>query len=334
MRTGLAIALCAALVAVGCGTSAPALDGPPPPETGPGNDSTSSALPPGEIVFASDRSGNLDIWWMRLDTRETRNLTRHRAKDIYPAWSPDGSQIAFTSTRNGRYDVFVMNADGTNVVNLTRTAQRPDGTKAHDWMPEWSPDGQWLAFASDRSGSREIWIIKPDGTGARRLTATDTAEHPDWAPDGRTLLLGSFNGTTDVSIYRVDVETGQVTAWQDTARSEHWTDQHPAQGVAFHWHRDPDFPQRRRGALWVRAPGAADPTLLARCPFDNRECFEAPSWSPDGQWVVFHGNTWSGSGPPPPEPRELFVVNVATGSVKRVTWNTTQDAAPRWRPMP
>ena len=67
-----------------------------------------------------------------------------------------------------------MNADGTGVARLTTSA-------GYDGMPVWSPDGQQIAFVSDRDGNQEIYVMNADGTGQTRLTFTSAPEmSPDW----------------------------------------------------------------------------------------------------------------------------------------------------------
>jgi Tol biopolymer transport system component len=60
----------------------------------------------------------------------------------------------------------------------------------HDRSPQWSPDGNRLAFYSDRSGRFEIWLINADGTGLRQLTHTSgqSAVYPFWSPDGSRIV--------------------------------------------------------------------------------------------------------------------------------------------------
>ena len=72
-----------------------------------------------------------------------------------------------------------MDADGSNVRPLTEG-------KWTDTMADWSPDGRWIVFASDRGGDFEIWRIQPDGTGLRRVVGGGGRNnHPHFAPDGR-----------------------------------------------------------------------------------------------------------------------------------------------------
>jgi dipeptidyl aminopeptidase/acylaminoacyl peptidase len=86
----------------------------------------------GEIAFASDRDGNPEIYVMAADGSHLRNLTQNSASDLWPVWSPDGSQIAFMSNRDGNWEVYVMDADGSNPRNLTQNS-------ADDGEPSWRP---------------------------------------------------------------------------------------------------------------------------------------------------------------------------------------------------
>src|SRR5205085_12050692 len=89
-------------------------------------------------------------------------LTRGRAFDANPEWSPDGTRIAFDSNRGtssvNDHDLFVINQDGSGLKRLTSSA-------ANDQGPTWSPDGTKIAFISDRAGNDDIWVMNSDGTG-------------------------------------------------------------------------------------------------------------------------------------------------------------------------
>ncbi len=87
----------------------------------------------GRIVFASDRDGDWDIYVMKADGGNVRQLTDDPALDLDPAWSPDGTRIAFSSERNGDRDIYVMGVDGENVRQLT-------DDPAWDTEPAWSPE--------------------------------------------------------------------------------------------------------------------------------------------------------------------------------------------------
>ena len=88
---------------------------------------------------------NWEIYSMNTDGSDQVNLTNREARDIDPAWSPDGTQIAFASDRTGSFQIHVMDSDGASQVQLTF------GPGHHVW-PAWSPDGLELAYSSDEQG--------------------------------------------------------------------------------------------------------------------------------------------------------------------------------------
>ena len=100
----------------------------------------------------------------------------------FHALSPDGQWIAFTSG-GLRENLFLIRMDGTGYRQLTDDEFRNRG-------PDWSPDGQLIAFYSDRSGNYEVWAIHPDGSGLEQLTHTGESPVlvPHWSPDGGRLV--------------------------------------------------------------------------------------------------------------------------------------------------
>lgn len=136
------------------------------------------------LAFDSDRSGNMDIYKMRVDGTGLQQLTRDPADEFRPSWSPDSREIAFHSWRSGNRDSYIMAADGS--------AERVIASgPAHEWAGMWSPDGSQIAFESDRTGQIEIYVVSAkSGEGGsaplepRRLT-TDGGSLPRWSPDGK-----------------------------------------------------------------------------------------------------------------------------------------------------
>lgn len=145
-------------------------------ETGP-------AWSPGgrRFAFASDRDGDdSEIYVAAADgSRQVALTDNFRVDDHSPAWSPDGMRIAFVRDANdaGGEDIWVMRADGTQPERLT-------ARRGFDNEPAWSPDGKLIAF--DRGG--EVFLMRPDGTGVRRLTRGGGAA-ASWSPDGKLLAV-------------------------------------------------------------------------------------------------------------------------------------------------
>ena len=145
------------------------------------------------IAFTSQRFGNDEIFVINADGTELVNLTHHSADDAAPAWSPDGLRIAFTSNRSGNNEIYTMNTviegwryfrkDGTEIsaedynkllvlfkgevialgADLIQLTDHP----ADDISPAWSPDGNRIAFTSNRSGDNEIYVIDPEAREQR-----------------------------------------------------------------------------------------------------------------------------------------------------------------------
>ena len=94
---------------------------------------------------------------------------------------PDGTRIAYESNRQtaGREptnEIWLMWADGSHQVRLTHNS-------LNDFQPAWSPDGRWLAFASQipHPGRNHIWLARPNGKGLHRVTSLGDEYHPTWS---------------------------------------------------------------------------------------------------------------------------------------------------------
>jgi len=93
-----------------------------------------------------------------------------------PRWSPDGEQIAY---RDEYGDLRVVNRDGSNLRNLS------SGGTADELNPEWSPDGRLLVYTVQSGWCDELWVVRPDGAGRRRITIPTGVCDPRFSPDGK-----------------------------------------------------------------------------------------------------------------------------------------------------
>jgi Tol biopolymer transport system component len=107
------------------------------------------------------------------------------ANDTNPVWSPDGSKIAFTRRQHDHWEVYVVtvsggpDAGGGRVQRLTTTPKKPNGEVASSAAPAWSPDGNHIAFLTDRAGTTaaggewEIWVMRADGSAQRPMFGSE-----------------------------------------------------------------------------------------------------------------------------------------------------------------
>lgn len=91
-----------------------------------------------------------------------------------------------------------MNRDGSQVRRLTNHPSM-------DYWPAWSPDGNQIAFTSNRDGNYEIYVCKPDGTGLRNLTRHPGQDnYAAWSPDSKRLaFISNRDGGHDVYVIKV-----------------------------------------------------------------------------------------------------------------------------------
>jgi Tol biopolymer transport system component len=198
----------------------------------PGNDRHPSWSPDGKITFDSDRSGTTQIYIMNADGSDQHAVTNPPGLNTEPKWSPDGAWIAYHCQQGGELRICLVTPEGELAENAiagttpvwspldqeggVRLAYlcfqgshsdlctvRPDGSEwanltispADEHNPAWSPNGNWLAFVSNRGGEVDIYKVCATCPGlpeAVRLTdEPQSAGWPAWSPDGSRLAFVS-----------------------------------------------------------------------------------------------------------------------------------------------
>lgn len=159
-----------------------------------------------QIVFVSFRTEGLGLWVMNVDGSKARQLTEG---GVQPTWSPDGTWIAYSDGVDQGdevnddavldTDIFVVRPDGTG----KRSVSNVQGAK--EFAPTWSPDGRRIAFASDESGTDQVYVMEADGSGRRQLTRAGANTDPAWSADGRFVYVTSTRkGNSDIVRMSVD----------------------------------------------------------------------------------------------------------------------------------
>lgn len=130
-----------------------------------------------QIVFASNRSGNFEIWTCASDGSNPIQVTSFNGPMAgTPRWSPDGKQIVFDGRIGGNADIYAIKATGGTPRRLTAEV-------SEDVVPSWSTDGRWIYFASNRNGTWQVWKVPAEGGAAEQVTR-EGGFAPRPSPDG------------------------------------------------------------------------------------------------------------------------------------------------------
>ncbi len=145
------------------------------------------------ITYGSTTAGNENIFWKPADgSRPAERLTTSDNLQYSAVWSPDGQTLAFVEGRpETGNDVWVLPVQGD------RQPRAIIQTRFNEAYPDFSPDGHWLAYASDESGRGEVYVQPYPGPGPRQQVSTDGGIGPAWSRDGRELFYTttqSFGG--------------------------------------------------------------------------------------------------------------------------------------------
>jgi Tol biopolymer transport system component len=178
------------------------------------------------VGIGDQGAGQRDIWVFDLPRGTKSRLTFDPGDDLNPVWSPDGRYIAFSSGRRGHRDLYRKLASGTGAEELLaesatnkaaedwsrdgrylffnyavaagnsdiyfysfsdRTSQRYLATPLAEEQAHLSPDGHWLAYRSNESGTIQIYIQPFPATGGKWQVSTTVGSDPQWRADGKEL---------------------------------------------------------------------------------------------------------------------------------------------------
>jgi len=150
--------------------------------------------------------------------------------------------------------------------------------------PAWSPDGSKIAFASDRDGNHEIYVMNADGSNPTRLTTHMSFDgKPSWSPDGSKIAFMSERSGVS-HIYVMNADGSNVVGL--TTFSGYW-DGLPAwspDGSKIAFVRPvecDDYYSSCHNIFVMNADGSG------QVRFETRSHDSEPAWSPDGRWIVF-----------------------------------------------
>jgi TolB protein len=259
--------------------------------------------------------GNHDIWTVRADGTGRRRLTFDGAS-FHPLWSPDGTRIYF-AFRPDDHPEEIRFPDGSDAQPVWVRSMRPDGSDRREVTSpvagrfeipgSFAPDGGTLAYtrgAYRELGPRgrvrdtyEVWVMHPDGSGARRLAAR--ARDPAYSPDGRRIAFASDRDENGVlsygdsyffanELYMIDADGSRPRRVTRTrARNELQPAWMPG-GARIAYQRGSDYQSAQvTTVLQANADGTCPRPVFADAGIDT--WYGAPAWRP--------GDARTGDGP-------------------------------------
>jgi len=183
-------------------------------------------------------------------------------------------RIAFHSERSGNLDIWVMNDDGSEPLRLTDAGER-------DIEPDWSPDGDFVVFASARDDvyDMELYVMRNDGSDQHLLMYSQPGDDwgARWSPDGSRILYQS-NRDENFELYTVNHDGEEMTNISQHSANESRPDWSPdGQHIVFVSDRDGN------NEIYIMDQDGANVVRLTDHPADDTN----PHWSPVGEHILF-----------------------------------------------
>jgi TolB protein len=155
-----------------------------------------------------------------LRTGQRRLIAAYSGLNTSAAVSPDGSRVAMVLSKSGSANIWVCGADGSGLRRVT--------TGVEDSSPAWSPDGNWICFATKKAERRRLAKVPADGGQVEYLSTAGAPNptEPDWSPDGKWIAFTSQAGEFDICVIPagggaapIVLVPGQNPSWSPNSRT-------------------------------------------------------------------------------------------------------------------
>ncbi len=263
-----------------------------------------------QITFITQQRGGNEIFLIDADGRKASQLTFSRTMNLSPSWSPKGDRMVYSTFTGGNWSLATINVN-------TGQSQVVSSWNGQNISPSWCPaNPDLVAFSTNRDGNNEIYLVRPNGSGLRRLTTNPGIDaSPSWSPDGSKLaFLSDRTGLPAIYIMGAD-----------------GSDQHRLTSLPGTYEDSPSWsPRGDRIAFVIRtgnvgadiataSPTGEDVVMLTAGEGAN----EDPKWSPDGLRIVFTSSRLGG--------KNIFIMNWDGSNIHPLT-KDGNCKSPSWAP--
>lgn len=260
-----------------------------------------------QLVFASNRGGNKELFMMDYDGANQRAVSDHQTVTMAPDWGPDGAGIAYMSYFSRQPSLYYLDLKSGLKSTILEDSQP-------NFSPSLSPDSREVAFTRSLSGNSEIFIISRSGGEPRRVTDNPRIDaNPAFSPSGREIAFTS-DRAGNPQIYVMNRDGSQLRRVTREGTNNDGADWHPDGTKLTYAHR---HESGNRFDIAVIDLITLENRLLTQGPGSH----EGPSFSPDGRRIVFE-STRGGS-------RQIWTVDVDGGSLRKLT-SEGENFAPSW----
>jgi serine/threonine protein kinase/Tol biopolymer transport system component len=277
----------------------------------------------GEIAFSSDRRGMPQIFLTDIESGEWRQLTDMSGGACQPSWNPDGRLLVFISPCEGNKEEYPGSA--MFIIDVDQIDSEPiplPTVPGGDYDPAWSPDGEYILFASNRTTGRpRIYKMKVDDQTVTLLSDKFARDmNPAWSPDGEKIsYVSTYKGFKEIWIMDADGKNRRPFTKSTSANDLY-----------------PDWSNDGTVILFTQYSFSGNVPILAAGYYDENKYTEfeirigpvpmrEAEYSPDGFWLVFEG--WPEGGN-----HEIYIMTTNGASMQQVTHNPGYDFDPTWRP--
>jgi dipeptidyl aminopeptidase/acylaminoacyl peptidase len=249
------------------------------------------------IIFMNKSLAQLK-YWSPEQCLKMKNITAVRP-------SPDGKKVVYTvreammNDERSEYinQIFVCNSDGTTNIQLTKSDKNSSN-------PKWSPDGQWIAYISDRDGKNNLYLLPLNGGESEKITDVKTSVGEfEWSPNGEAIAF---------------VMSDSASAKEDKNKKEKndW------------YFMDEEVKQNRLYVLWLNKKDSSGKRMQNLLTKENRNV-SSFSWSSDNRSIVYSfaktplvGDIINSS--------DIAVVSVSTGESKLIANTGASESDPKF----